>query len=77
MLPMGKLPECVSGCPMGVLYLGDLSTDVAVNSFGNTIKLSQFLYENDAVKFKESYGTHPRVFYILGHGQNLESDKEG
>ena len=76
MLPTGKLPECISHCPMGVLYLGDLETDVAVNGLGNTVKLSQFLEDNDAVKFKESYGTHPRVFYISGHGQDLDLDGE-
>ncbi len=77
MLPSGKLPECVANCPMGVLYLGDLETDVAVNGLGATVKLSTFLADNDAVKFKESYGTHPRVFYILGHGQDLEADAGG
>ena len=74
MLPSGKLPECISNCPMGVLYLGDLETDVAVNGLGSTVKLSTFLAENDAVKFKESYGTAPRVYYITGHGQALETD---
>lgn len=74
MLPMGKLPECVSGCPMGVLYLGDLATDLATNSLGKAIKISTFLAENDAVTFKEEYGTRPRVYYILGHGQDLNAN---
>ncbi len=74
MLPSGQLPECVANCPMGVLYLGDLAFDVAVNGIGNVVKLSSFLAENDAVKFKESYGTNPRVFYIPGHGQDIDSD---
>ncbi len=74
MLPAGKLPECVSHCPMGAIYLGDLATDVATNAFGDTVKLSAFLQDNDAVTFKESYGTHPRVFYIPGHGQDREID---
>ena len=77
MLPAGKVPECGANCPMGVLYLGDLATDVAVNGIGDTVKLSDFLADNDAVKFKESYGTHPRVFYITGHGQDLDADAEG
>ncbi|MDA8185665.1 MAG: 4Fe-4S dicluster domain-containing protein [Actinomycetota bacterium] len=77
MLPSGMLPECVTRCPMGVIYLGDLEADVATNGMGNTVTLSKFLAENDAVKFKESYGTHPRVFYIPGHGQDLESDTAG
>lgn len=71
----GLLSECASGCPMGAIYNGDLKTDVAVNSMGTTVKLSKFLYDNDAVTFKPTENTHPRVWYILGHGQNLDSDK--
>ncbi len=70
----GLLSECAAGCPMGVIYNGDLVTDVAVNSQGTTIKLSTFLRNNDAVTFKPQDNTHPRVWYILGHGQNLDSD---
>jgi len=70
-LPHGELPACVSGCPMGVLYIGDLVTDVAVNGQGSTVVLSQFLRDNDAVRYKEELGTNPRVYYILGHGQTL------
>lgn len=70
----GMLSECASGCPMGAIYNGDLKTDVAVNAMGTTVKLSKFLYDNDAVTFKPTQNTHPRVWYILGHGQNLDSD---
>ena len=70
-LPQGELPACVSGCPMGVLFVGDLVTDIAVNGMGKTVVLSEFLRANDAVRFKEELGTNPRVYYILGHGQNL------
>jgi molybdopterin-containing oxidoreductase family iron-sulfur binding subunit len=70
-LPQGELPACVAGCPMGVLYIGDLVTDIAVNGPGKTVVLSEFLRANDAVRFKEELGTNPRVYYILGHGQNL------
>jgi Fe-S-cluster-containing dehydrogenase component len=70
-LPHGELPACVSSCEMGVIYIGDLVTDVAVNGLGKTVKLSKFLRDNDAVRFKEELGTNPRVYYIAGHGQNL------
>ncbi len=70
-LAHGELPGCVAGCPMGVLYIGDLVTDVAVNGLGKTVKLSDFLKDNDAVRFKEELGTNPRVYYILGHGQSI------
>jgi molybdopterin-containing oxidoreductase family iron-sulfur binding subunit len=70
-LPHGELPVCVSGCPMGSLYIGDLVTDVAVNGLGTTVVLSEFLHANDAIRYKEDLGTNPRVYYILGHGQDL------
>ena len=70
-LTHGELPGCVAGCPMGVIYVGDLVTDVAVNGLGTTVRLSQFLKDNDAVRFKEELGTSPRVYYILGHGQSI------
>lgn len=68
----GQLPHCVEECPMGVLYIGDRNTDVAVNGLGTAVKLSQFLADNDAVRFKDELNTHPRVYYILGHGQELK-----
>ena len=43
----------------------------AVNGVGKTVVLSEFLKANDAVRYKEELGTNPRVYYILGHGQNL------
>ncbi len=70
----GLLSECASGCPMGAIYNADLKTDVAVNGLGNTVKLSIFLYNNDAVTFYPEQDTHPRVWYIVGHGQNLETN---
>lgn len=72
-LPSGMLPECVTACGMGVIYIGDLTTDVAVNGKGDVIKISQFLRANDAVRLKEELGTNPRVYYVPGHGQNLNS----
>lgn len=65
----GRLPACVEGCPMGALYIADLEADVATNG-AQTVKLSTFLRENDAIRFKEELGTRPRVYYILGHGQD-------
>jgi molybdopterin-containing oxidoreductase family iron-sulfur binding subunit len=71
-LPQGELPACVGECPMGVLYVGDFVTNVAVNGQGSTVVLTDFLRDNDAVRYKEELGTNPRVYYILGHGQKLE-----
>jgi dimethyl sulfoxide reductase iron-sulfur subunit len=69
-LPAGMLPACVSACGMGVLYIGDLTTDIAVNGLGTAVKISEFLEKNDAYRLKETLGTNPRVYYIPGHGQD-------
>jgi Fe-S-cluster-containing dehydrogenase component len=74
-LPAGQLPACAVACGMGVIYIGDLTTDVAVNGLGNTVKISDFLRENDAVRLKEELGTNPRVYYIPGHGQQLDAQR--
>lgn len=70
----GLLSECAAGCSMGAIYNGDLKTDVAVNGMGTTVKLSKFLYEKNAVTYKPEQNTHPRVWYILGAGQDLSAD---
>lgn len=76
-IPYSKeLPACVSACPRHVHYIGDFVTDVAVNGV-ETVRLSAFLKENNAVRFKEELGTSPRTFYILGNGQPLGGPSEG
>jgi dimethyl sulfoxide reductase iron-sulfur subunit len=69
----GKVPACVSACQMGALYIADLEADIATNG-SDTVKLSTFLRANDAIRYREELGTHPRVYYILGHGQNFTYD---
>ncbi|HEX4744067.1 MAG TPA: 4Fe-4S dicluster domain-containing protein [Candidatus Limnocylindria bacterium] len=67
----GKLPACVDACGMRAIWIGDLVEDVATNG-EETVRLSQFLKENDAFRYKEELNTGPRVYYIAGHGQHLE-----
>ncbi len=67
----GKLPACVEACVMYALYIGDLVADVATNG-RETIRLSTFLKDNDAWRYKEELNTGPHVYYVTGHGQDLE-----
>lgn len=69
-LRFGKIPYCVESCTMEAIYIGDTVEDVATNG-REAVKLSRFLKENDAIRYKEELGTGPRVYYILGHGQDL------
>jgi len=68
----GKLPACVEACGMEAIYIGDLVEDVATNGH-ETVRLSTFIRENDAFRYKEELGTAPRVYYIAGHGQLLDA----
>ena len=64
----GKLPDCVTGCPMKALYMGDLNENLASNGV-EVVELSKFLDENSAYRHKEDLGTQPRVWYLPGYGQ--------
>jgi molybdopterin-containing oxidoreductase family iron-sulfur binding subunit len=64
MLRQGKMPACVSGCPMDALYFGDQNEDAVTNASGVTVKLSQLLAENAAYRHLEELGTEPRVYYL-------------
>ena len=70
MMRKGKLPYCVSGCPMKALYMGDLNVNIASNGV-EVVELSRFLDENNAYRYKKELGTQPRVFYLPGHGQQF------
>jgi len=66
----GRLPYCAQACPNGAIYWGDKEEDLASNG-KDVVKLSHYLAENEAFREKEDLGTHPRVFYIPGHGQDV------
>lgn len=66
-----KLPACVEACAMEAIWVGDLKEDVATNGH-EVVVLSRLLRDNDVFRLKEELGTEPRVFYIAGHGQDLE-----
>ncbi|MBI3509171.1 MAG: 4Fe-4S dicluster domain-containing protein [Bacteroidetes bacterium] len=60
----GKLPGCVTGCPMDAIYFGDEIEDAVTDGSGNTFRLSQMLEEKSAYRFMEELGTQPRVYYL-------------
>lgn len=64
MLRQGKMPACVTGCPMDVIYFGDQNEDAVTNASGVTVKLSHFLEQNAAYRQLEELGTEPRVYYL-------------
>jgi len=70
LLREGRLPYCVTGCPMKALYMGDLNENIASNGV-EVVELNSFLDTNNAFRYKEELGTQPRVWYLPGHGQDF------
>lgn len=64
MIRQGKMPACVSGCPMGAIYFGDQNENAVTNSNGTTVNFTQFLEDNAAYRYLEELGTEPRVYYL-------------
>lgn len=64
MAQQGKLPGCVTGCPMNAIYFGDENEDAVTCLSGETLRLSQLLEDRVAYRFMEDLGTKPRVYYL-------------
>ncbi len=64
MIREGKMPACVTGCPMQAIYFGDQNEDAVTDSSGVTLKLSQLLEDKAGYRHLEDLGTEPRVYYL-------------
>ncbi len=73
MLHLNEPPVCVNGCPRKVIYMGELTEDIASNG-KEIVKLSRFLSENNAYQLKQELGTQPKVWFIPGHGEAVGRD---
>lgn len=61
----GKLPYCVSACPNGVYYFGNVYENAVTNgTTGETVSLSDLLARNSAYRLMEDLGTAPSVYYL-------------
>jgi molybdopterin-containing oxidoreductase family iron-sulfur binding subunit len=63
MLRNRKLPHCVSACPMGAIFFGDINEDSVTNG-SETVTFSEFIRENDGYRHLENLGTDPSVYYL-------------
>ena len=61
----GKLPYCVSACPNGVYYFGDLNEDAVTNgTSGETVRFSELVRKNAGYTLLPELGTKPNVYYL-------------
>ncbi len=59
----GKLPHCVTGCPMGAIYFGDANEDTICNGV-ETLRFKQTIKDKAGYRYLEELGTLPRVYYL-------------
>jgi molybdopterin-containing oxidoreductase family iron-sulfur binding subunit len=62
-LRKNQLPRCVSACPMGVIYFGDILEDTVTNGT-ETVRFSDLMRNKAGFRYKEELGTLPSVYYL-------------
>jgi Fe-S-cluster-containing dehydrogenase component len=63
LIRVGKLPYCVSSCPMGVIYFGDVDEDTVTNGT-ETLQFSELIRDRAGYRYLEVLGTRPCVYYL-------------
>jgi len=62
-LRLGELPRCVTACPMGVIYFGDILEDTVTNG-NETERFSKLMLDRAGYRYREELGTLPSVYYL-------------
>ena len=62
-LRKNELPRCVSACPMGVIYFGDILEDTITNG-EETVRFSKIMNDRAGYRYREELGTLPSVYYL-------------
>jgi len=81
MVRKGELPHCVSACPNGVFFFGDLNEDSVTNGT-ETFRFSELVKDKAGYRLMEDLGTKPRVYYLPPVNRNfpfevgLENEKQ-
>ena len=63
MVRKGELPHCVSACPNGVFFFGDINEDTVTNG-SETVRFSELIKDRAGYRLMEDLGTKPRVYYL-------------
>lgn len=74
MIDKGELPHCVSACPNGVYFFGDLYEDTVTNG-DETFQLSKLLKEKAGYRLMEDLGTAPSVYYLPAKDRQEDFEK--
>lgn len=70
MIRKGELPHCVSACPNGVFFFGDMNEDSVTNG-SETFRFSDLIRDKAGYRLMEDLGTKPRVYYLPPVNRNF------
>jgi len=71
MTRMGMLPHCVSACPNGVYFFGDMYEDSVTNG-SETFRFSDLVKDKAGYRLMEDLGTKPSVYYLPPVNRNFK-----
>lgn len=63
MVRKGKLPDCVTGCPNGVIFFGNKNEDIVSNGT-ESFRFTELVNDRAAYHFMAELGTEPNVYYL-------------
>ena len=63
MVRKGELPHCVSACPNGVFFFGDMNEDSVTNG-AETFRFSELVKDKSGYRLMEDLETKPSVYYL-------------
>ena len=66
----GELPHCVSACPNGVFFFGDMIEDTVTNG-AETFRFSELIRDKAGYRMMEDLGTKPSVYYLPPVNRNF------
>ncbi len=66
----GELPHCVSACPNGVFFFGDMIEDSVTNG-AETFRFSELIRDKAGYRLMEDLGTKPSVYYLPPVSRNF------
>lgn len=70
MTRQGELPHCVSACPNGTFFFGDMYEDSVTNG-SETFRFSELVKDKAGYRLMEDLGTKPRVYYLPPVNRNF------
>lgn len=75
MVRKGDLPHCVTSCPNGVFFFGDMLEDSVTNG-SETFRFSELIKDKSGYRLMEDLGTKPSVYYLPPVNRNFPFENE-